>query len=79
MKKLLTGLIFAVLLSHAALAADDDPDAVYATLQKAVDDKKPAAEVKPLASQVIKMTAKVTGDAEATKHAQRVRRRPRSK
>jgi len=70
MKKLLTGLTLAFLLSHVVLAADDDPDTVYATLQKAVDDKKPAAEVKPLAVQVIKMTAKVTGDAEATKHAQ---------
>jgi hypothetical protein len=70
MKKLLTGLTLAVLLSHVVLAADDDPDAVYSTLQKAVDDKKPAAEIKPLAISVIKLTAKVTGDAEATKHAQ---------
>ncbi len=70
MKKLLTGLTLALLLSHVVLAADPDTDEVYSTLQKAVDDKKPAAEIKPLASQVIKMAAKVTGDAEATKHAQ---------
>lgn len=70
MKKLLSSLVFALLLAHVALAADDDPDAVYATLQKAVDGKKPAAEIKPLASQVIKLSAAVKGDADATKHAQ---------
>ena len=74
MKRLLMGLTLALLLSHVVVAADDDPDTVYTNLQKAIEEKKPAADIKPLAVQLLKLTAKPDGDAAAVKHAQELSR-----
>jgi hypothetical protein len=73
MKSWMAGVAFALLMGHIAIAADD-LDEAYNSLQKAVDAKKPAAELKPLAVNVLTLAnkAEAGGDADAAKHAKEV-------
>jgi tetratricopeptide (TPR) repeat protein len=69
MKKLIAGLAATLLLSFAAVAADDI-DGAYTELKTALDAKKGAAEIKPLAIAVLTFAAKTPDDAHAKEIAQ---------
>ena len=64
MKKLIASLAVALMVSFAAVAADDI-DAAYANLKAAQDAKKGAADIKGPAVEVLTFAAKTPGDARA--------------
>jgi hypothetical protein len=73
MKRLIIGLGIALMMTHVVAAQDLDTS--YTALQAAVEAKKSAAELKPVAVDVLTQANKAIaagGDEEAVKHAKEI-------